>query len=295
MKKIFTPIVGFAAGALILAGCSGGGSGTTTDADTSAQPSAAPSGQAQGPGQNRQDFGVSGEIVYAQDGTLQVQNSQSQTAVRYTDATTVEQQVTVALADVSVGSCVVAIVGEDGTATTVRVTQPVDGECSTGFGQGGFPGGGGAPGGDMPSGAPTALPDGGAMPSGAPTDFPSGAPGDGQFPGGGQGGFGGTFVTGTVASVSDSGLTVTTDDGSTDVPVGTDTSITGTEAADQAAIAVGLCLTAQGAADDAGGFDATSITVSAKGDDGCSSGFGGMGGSRPDRGGQGDQNGGSNG
>ena len=108
-------------------------------------------------------------------------------------------------------------------------------------------------------------------------------------------GFGGTFVTGTVASVSDSGLTVTTDDGSTDVPVGTDTSITGTEAANQAAIAVGLCLTAQGAADDAGGFDATSITVSAKGDDGCSSGFGGMGGSRPDRGGQGDQNGGSNG
>lgn len=286
MKKIFTPIVGFAAGALVLAGCSTGGA---TPGDASASSSSAPSATAGGTPQGQGAFGgVTGEIVYAMDGTLQVQDSQSQTSVRYTADTTVDQEVTIALSDVTVGQCVVAIVGEDGTATTIRVSEPVDGECATGFGQGGFPGGDGT----RPTDAPTALPDGGALPSGAPSDFPSGAPGDGQFPGGGD--FAGTFVTGTVASSADGGLTVTTDDGSSDVTVGSATTITGTEAADQSAIAVGMCLTAQGSADNTGGFDATSITLSAKGDDGCGMGFGRMGGFRPG-GGQGDQNRGSNG
>jgi hypothetical protein len=130
-----------------------------------------------------------------------------------------------------------------------------------------------------------------------PTAMPSGAPGDDQMPGG-QGGFGGTFVTGSVTGVSATGLTVKTDDGSSDVAVGTDTAISGTEAADSSAIAVGMCLTAQGKSDDAGGLDATSITLSTKGDDGCSTrGFGGMGGPNGQRGqnGQNNQGGGSNG
>lgn len=288
MKKLLTPIVGFAAGAAILAGCSTGGAGTTPDSTTTGQPSTAPS--AQGMPQGQRGGGVSGEIVFAQDGTLQVQNSQSQTAVRYTADTTVDQQVTFALANVTVGSCVVAIVGDDGTATSVRVTQPVDGECTSGF-----PGGGqGGPGGDgsMPSGAPTTMPDAGDRPS----DMPSGAPGgdgqNGQAPGGG---FAGTFVAGSVTAVSAAGLTVKTDSDSSEVVVGASTVITGTEAADQSAIAVGMCVTAQGKADDAGGFDATSLTLSVKGDDGCSQGFGGMRGGPNGQGGNRDQNGGGNG
>jgi hypothetical protein len=280
MKNLRTPLLGLTAGVLLLAGCSNGSAADQTAVESSAQPSAAASDRPQG----QMGFGgVSGEVVYAQDGVLQVQDESSQTAVRYTADTSVSERVTIALSDVSVGSCVMAVVGDDGSATTVTVSEPVDGECTTGFGQGGFPGGMGdaqAPDGTMPSGAPT------DMPSGMPTAMPDG---------GGQGGFGGTFVTGTVASVSASGLTVTTDDGSSDVTVGADTTITGTQASDSSAIAVGMCLTAQGTADDSGGFDATSITLSVKGDDGCSTrGFGGMNGGMGRPGDQG-SNAGSNG
>lgn len=281
MKLLRNPILGVTAGVLLLAGCSAG-AGSTDTPTTSASTSPAPT---TGGEQQPRMGGVSGEIVLAQDGLVQVQNTQSQTAVRYTAATTVQQRVTVALSDIAVGSCVVAIVGDDGTATTVSVSDPVDGACTTGFGggqRGGqFPGG---QGGTRPSGAPTTMPTDGGAPTAMPSVAPSGAPGDRQ------GGFDGTFVTGTVAAVSGTGLTVTADSGSSDVVVGSTTVLTGSEAADASAIAVGMCLTAQGKADDAGGFDATAITVSTKGADGCSTrGFGGMG--RPGA----NQNGGGNG
>src|SRR4029077_14440132 len=103
MNILRNPIIGIAAGVLLLAGCSAGAATTgtpTTAAAARAAPSAAPQ-QGTGPG------GVSGEIVLAQDGLVQVQDTQSQTAVRYTADTTVEQRVAVALSDVTVGSCVI--------------------------------------------------------------------------------------------------------------------------------------------------------------------------------------------
>ncbi|UJP11290.1 hypothetical protein L2X99_07130 [Microbacterium sp. KUDC0406] len=144
------------------------------------------------------------------------------------------------------------------TATTVTVTEASDdGTCGMG---GGFPGGGGMPSdGERPEGMPTDMPT--DMPSERPSDMPSGGPG-------GRGGFG-SMVSGAVTAVSDSAITVdavafgedakTT---STEVALSADTTITGTAAATTADVKTGLCVTAMGEADDAGGYDATSLALS---------------------------------
>ena len=114
--------------------------------------------------------GVFGLIAAITDSTMQVQ-SDVQTAVTWTETTTVSRQVAVDLPTVTSGSCVIAFVddasADSPTATSVTITEPVDGECAPLAGFGGELGGGGAPGG-MPSGMPTDLP------SGMPTDLPSG-------------------------------------------------------------------------------------------------------------------------
>jgi hypothetical protein len=55
--------------------------------------------------------GVSGEIAAISGSTLQVQDSESQTAVSYTDTTTITRTVAAALADVTAGVCVTAFTG----------------------------------------------------------------------------------------------------------------------------------------------------------------------------------------
>jgi hypothetical protein len=126
---------------------------------------------------------------------------------------------------------------------------------------------------------PSDFPTDGTQPSGAPTDFPGG----GDF---------GTFVTGKVTAVSGSTITVDAvgaDDAttSTDVTVDDDTAFTVTVAADATTLVVGQCVAAQGEADEAGGFAATSLTVSTPGDDGCTARFGGGQGGFPGGGGPG--------
>ncbi|MFK4760358.1 hypothetical protein ACI3KS_05425 [Microbacterium sp. ZW T5_45] len=225
----------------------------------------------------RTPSGVSGLIASAEDGLLQVQSSDAQTAVRYTDETTVTKSVTIDTSTITVGSCVTAITDEDGTtARSITVTDAADdGTCSLG-------GGGGFPGGDS-----AGMPTDGERPEAMPTDMPSGAP-DGSadaegFPGGEGGGFGG-FTSGTVTAVADGVLTVEStgfgDDAettTTDITVTADTTATGTVAATTADIATGLCVTAAGEADDAGGYDATSLSLSDADENGeCSTGFGGF-------------------
>ncbi|MBO9555438.1 hypothetical protein [Cellulomonas sp.] len=294
-------------GVLLLAACSsGGGSGTTAQQDDGESAQQAP--QMTG----RQGGGTSGEIV-AIDGTvLQLRSSDSQTAVTWTDTTTVTRTVAAALADVTVGSCVsttTAPTGDDaqaddsGPASTVRITAAADdGTCGfggLGGGPGGdrpdFSGGEGSPGG--PQGTrPTDLPDG------APTDFPSGAP---AFMGGSGG-----FSSGKVTAVDGSTITIEqtrpqppSQDGSTSSPSSDDTTTstvtvtvdasttyTKDAVADTSAIAVGLCAVARGEADDSGKVTATALMLSDKGADGCTSGFmmrgtrpGGTGGSGTDQ------------
>ena len=294
-----------AAGVLTLSACAGSTTASSTPAATGA-PSQAEGG-APGGG------GISGEIAAIAGATLQVQSSDSQTAVSYSDSTSISKTVAAALSDVTAGVCVTTLsfgggtdagdgstdaAGSDsagtdsaaadstGAATSVVISAAVDGACETagpGGGGGGFPGGDGAPPTDLPDGAtpPTDAPDG-VMPTGAPGD--SGA--------GGGGGFGG-FASGLVTAVSGSTITVETTDAdgassSTEIAVDDSTSYTSTVTADSSALVVGACVTAQGEADDSGAGSATSLTISEADENGCSTGFGGaqggpggMGGQRP--------------
>jgi hypothetical protein len=261
---------------VLLAACSGG-SGDAAATDPSAATTQAPAAQQGGtPGHG----GTTGEVAAVADALLQVQGEDGQTAVTWDDATTISQTVAAAPADVTVGSCVVAMTSGDdeaAAATSVAITSPVDGACTGGFGGGA--GGGGVPGGaapadgELPDGVPTDRPE---MPDGAPTGGT-----DGQRPAGG--GLGG-ITAGVVTAVDGSTITVESGDDATATTVTVDatTTYTSTVAADATAIAVGRCVTAQGESDGSGQVAATALVLSDAGDEGCSAGFGGRGGARPD-------------
>jgi hypothetical protein len=217
--------------------------------------------------------GVQGEVAAVTGTTMQVQDTDSQTAVTWSDSTTFQRTSTADASAASVGTCVVVLGGTDAAATSVAVSDPVDGECTGGLGFGGSGGFGGfsgqGPAGEMPDGMPTDMPDG--MPTDLPTDMPDGMPTD--MPSGAAGaGF--DLTVGLVTATADGSLTVeTTDqDGATSsatVTVDAATTWTRTAAADATAVAVGLCASAQGESDDSGGMTATSVTLSDPTDEGC--------------------------
>jgi len=285
MKSITSPSVralgvlaAAATAAVLLAGCAGSDSPDAAGART-APPE---------PASGDQPLGVSGLIAAAQDGVLQVQGDDAQTSVRYTSDTTVSKTVTVDASTISVGDCVLAITGQDAdAATTIRVTEASsDGTCA------GFPG---APGGGPPHDAPE-MPNGapdGPRPSGAPDGArPSDAPGPAE---GGTGAFG-ALTIGRVTAVTATSLTVeaarlegaeasSSAATSSDVQIDADTVVSATVNGTTADVAVGVCVTATGEADTAGGFDATALVLSDPDEAGsCRTGMGFPGG-RP--GGQG--------
>ncbi|WP_273653780.1 hypothetical protein [Cellulomonas fimi] len=283
---------------VLLAACSGAAGDVGADSSASAPAD----GGGGGPqGQRIDDPGrVVGEIVAVDTALMQVRATDEQTAVTWSGTTTFTQTVAGTLADVTVGSCVVAVAtptgdtsATDGTsdapldATTVTITAAADdGTC----GVGGF-GGPGGRGGGTPGGAPTELPTDlpsgapwggdGERPDGAPTDLPSGAPTTRAF---------GGVVSGQVTAVSGTTLTVSVtsgpgasdDDGSSGEPVDRQvlvsdaTTYTRTVDADASALTVGRCASVRGDADDSGKVAATSVQVSDPTDGGCSSALGGM-------------------
>ena len=265
------------AGVLLLSGCAGtdgtAAAASTTDTSTEQQARVAP--------------GLNGEIAALTGQTFQLQDSDFQTAVTYSDATTFTSTLAATLADVTVGQCVnlssaAAADGTDAatvaTSVAVAVTDAVDGACALGLG--GL-GGGGMPGGtpptDMPTDMPTGLPEDmpmgadGTAPTGMPTDLPADA-----------GGFG-SRTSGLVTALTATTITVESTDvdgvvSSATVTVDDSTSYTRTSAADASALAVGLCASAQGEADDTGSFAASAVALSVAGDDGCVSAMAGPGG-----------------
>jgi hypothetical protein len=268
---------------VLLAACSSSSddssSAATSDSDSSSNAQPAGGDQMGGGG------GVSGEIAAVSDALMQVQGDDGQTAVTWDDSTSITQTVSAALTDVTVGVCVTAVVGDDDLATSIAISQPVDGECTGGFGGGGMGGGGGMPSGDgadsgeAPADMPTGMPEDGEMPDGAPTDMPEG---------GGSGGGFGQVTSGLVTAVDGTSITVDAvsmgqpgDDStestteSTTVTVGDSTTYTTSADADSTAITVGRCVVAQGEQDDSGQMAATSLTLSDATDGSCSTGFGG--------------------
>lgn len=294
------PLLAYAAVlSLALAGCSGdssAGSESTSPMTAAASEHAAgdPAGGEQG--RTGAGSGTSGLIASLTGSVIQVQGTDSQTAVSFSDATTVTQTVAATVDDVTVGSCVVVMGGvadstdADSTAsaaaTSVVVSGAVGGECTAGLGGGFGRSGdaGGRPAGDNAAGDDAAG-EAGEQAAGRPTDLPSDMPTDmaGDMPGGGfPGGFG-SFTAGMVTAVDGVSLTVetTTQDGTTStstVALADTTTYTATVDADTSAIAVGLCAQVSGEPDSSGTVAATSVALTEAGDSGCSTrGMGGQG------------------
>jgi hypothetical protein len=257
---------------LLLAGC-GGGSSTSDSAaaasaptpSTAASPGGTGSPGAAGRGRGPAAFG---QIAAVTGKTLQVQNTQSQTAVTWSASTAFTKTVPATLA---VGDCVTATgrpgTGSALTATSVRVLS-AGGNCT--------PARKGGPG--APDGTPRPRPSGSFSP-------PAGTP-----RAGGQ-----NFATafGKVTAVSGSTVTVsgrlltggrfrgtgtpaaTPTAGPVTVTLGSSAAVLRTVKAGGADAKVGLCAVATGKTDSTGAVAATAVALSTKGPNGCTGGFGG--------------------
>lgn len=138
----------------------GAGPGAQGAGGTSASPGPQPSrsGGGSGAGNRRGGMGAFGQIASVGDGTLTVTmvanpNASGQTSpqgatqtVTWTSATTITKQAAATAAGVVVGQCMSATGAHDSTgavtATSIRLSAPVNGSCNTGFvGRGNRPGG----------------------------------------------------------------------------------------------------------------------------------------------------------
>ena len=248
------------------AAAGGGGGGTSSSGAGGAGGGAAPAA-----------FGTAAALS---PGSLEVQNpTTGQTTVTYTGATMFSQTQTVSRSALAVGLCAVAVggtrpAGSTGstpaapsspaapptgpvsfTATTIMISQPVNGSCATaGFGGTGT----------RPSGSPRTFPS---------RTFPSGS----RAPGAGFGA--GERAAGKITAVNGSTLTVQADRRSgaavnDTVTVAATTTLTETVRATSSALKVGQCVTAIGSTNSAGAVAATRIAISNPGPNGCTQRFG---------------------
>jgi hypothetical protein len=258
-----------------------------TKPSAAALPASSPAA-AGGAAGNRQAPGTFGVIAAATPGSLEVQDPNTgQTTVTYTSTTAFTQQKAVTLAAVTSGECVVATDAAATrptstpsasataaptatpssapgsplaiTATTVTISPPVAGSCTSGLGTGA---------------TPTRRP-----PSGTATGGPQGS----RTPGTRLPGFGG-FVTGQVTAVAGTTIEVKARDRQsaqqvTDtVTVTAATSYLETMPATAAAATVGMCAQATGPADSSGAVAATRVQISSPVNGSCTAGFAGRGG-----------------
>ena len=249
MKKL--PIA-VAAAALLLATTACGS--PQSKAAATDQPDTTQQTEQQPDQQLARDFpGASGKVAAISGRTLQVQNPMSgQVAVTYTTATEFTAQAKATAADLEVGDCVMA--SGDDVAETVRISEPVAGECGGPRVQGG-PGG-------LAGGPPADLP------TDRPTDAPTGAPSGMRMSG----------VFGRVTAITATGFTVETtlpgqDDATTqEVSTSSKTTWTHMVAATAKGLKVGKCVVASGTKDDVGAVTAKTIAISDAVDGECTMG-----------------------
>jgi hypothetical protein len=264
----------FAAGAavcsavLLVSACGGG---TAASSGAAAAPTTAASG-----GSGARGFpGATGLLAQIDGTTLQVQGTDTQTAVTYSPTTTFSDTVAATRSSVVVGACVQArsarlVAGPGGSAptavpgatagpveaATVEISSAVNGGCSA---FGGF---------RTPGTRPLGAPD----------------PGRTRGPGAGGNGFAELGAFGKVTAVNGASFTVesTPRQNGTATAAPTTrivrttaaTTYTRTSAASAKALAVGLCVTALGKSSDTGSIAATSISLRPAQNGSCSSGFG---------------------
>jgi len=277
-------------GAVLFVSACGGttpASGVPVGAPTTAAAGGGPNYGAGGAG--RAFPGATGLLAQIDGTTLQVQSTDTQTAVTYSASTKFTNTVAARLTDVVVGVCVQAREarlpsGAGGaaptaaptantgpiTAASVEITPAVNGACSA-------LGGARTPGARPFGGTGDATP-----PAGTPN--PNRTRGSGVG-GNGFGGFGGFGAFGKVTAVNGASFTVESSapqGGSAaagaptaqTVDTSAATTYTRTVTANAKALVVGLCVTALGKASDTGSIAATSIALRPAQNGSCSSGFG---------------------
>jgi hypothetical protein len=181
--------------------------------------------------------GTAGQLVQVSGTKLTLSTTNGDVAVAYTSATVITTTSTGSPGDIVTGTCV-AIVGQKDstgavTATTVRLSRPVNGSCALGR-----PAGAGG-------GSPRAFPSGGARPSGAPAPNPNAA-----------------VISGMVTAVTGDTVTVRTPAGATSsATVPTTLSVTESSPATPADLTVNSCLRAVGRKDAQGVVQATALTI----------------------------------
>jgi hypothetical protein len=232
-----------AAGVIASLGVVACGSATAGSGST-ASPS--PSGSARrGPAGNI----AFGQLVQINGPTLILSGTNGDSTVTYATTTTITQTNTGTLADITAGSCINATGTKDAagtiTASSVTLSAPTNGSCTTaGFGGGG--GGGGGTSSPRPSFSPPAA----------------------------AAGF--TAARGQVKTVSGTSVTLTQAGGTTStINVPTTVKVTMSTLVRATALQTGQCLTAIGTKASSGAVAARALTISPAGANGCTAGFGG--------------------
>ena len=285
-------------GAVLFVSACGGttpASGVPVGAPTTVAADGGPNSGAGGGG--RAFPGASGLLAQIDGTTLQVQSTDTQTAVTYSATTTITSTVAARLSDVVVGVCVQARSarlpsGPGGAAPTaapatptaktgplaavsVEISPAVNGVCSA------------LGGARTPGARPFGAPGDATPPAGTPNPNRTRGPGAGGngFGGNGFGGFGGFGAFGKVTAVNGASFTVESSapqGGSAaagaptarTVDTSAATTYTRTATANAKALVVGLCVTALGKTSDTGSIAATSIALRPAQNGSCSSGFG---------------------
>jgi hypothetical protein len=240
---------------LALAACGGTAASSTSSSSTTTTSNAAGN---RGPG-GLARRGAAGTLAQINGTSLILTDTTgSDVTVDYTNTTTITQTKTGVLADVVPGSCVIATGTKDASGTlvasSVRLSQPVNGACNAagpGFG-------------NRPPGAGTST----RTPSGTPRPTP--APGQ-PIP---------SFAAGKVTGVNGTSVTLQPTTGAAQtITVPTTVSVAESNAATASDLSVGDCIQATGAKDSSGKVAATSLSIVPAGPSGCfTGGRGGFGG-----------------
>lgn len=193
--------------------------------------------------------GASGQLVQINGQTLIVTGPNGDTTVTYSASTPITKTSNATLADITVGTCIVATGTKDAggavTATNVQLAPKTAAGCTATFGP--PPGAGATP-----------------RPSASPRPTPSGLANR-------------TIVAGEVTAASGTSVTIlTTANGSQTITVPSTAAVTRSFSVTSADLQTGECLRASGPKDSAGTIAATSLTITPAGPSGtCSTGFGG--------------------
>ena len=260
MKRLVITAGGTAV-VLALAACGSGTSASSNNSSSSSSTTANRSGGNNGAGGFARR-GAAGELAQI-NGTSLILSATDGTdvTVDYTNTTTITQTRTGVLADVVPGSCVIATGTKDASGTvvasSVRLSQPVNGACNAGLG-------------NRPPGA-----NGAPNPNATPRAIPRRTPAPGQpLP---------AFAAGKVTAVNGTSITLQPATGAAQtITVPTTVTVSESNVASASDLAVGDCIQATGPKDSSGKVAATALSIVPAGPSGCFTGgrggFGGFGG-----------------